>query len=238
MSSDSRFTYSRGLAGLTQIMPPSRRLTVFLVTLITVLVIVEIVRGNPAGYIIGAMLLIFVAPMVAIVLVNRRALHLMEHLHMDHAERDALIEQYKDGYRVVREAVDQLSEAELDQQPAEGGWTPRQIVHHLADSETTSAIRLRRLLAENQPVIQGYDEELFARKLHYDRPIGASLELLRAVRAASAELLDWLTEEEWTREGTHSEQGSYSVEDWLRIYAAHAHDHAAQILSVKAKASE
>src|SRR5579883_1572222 len=205
MSSDSRFTYSRGLAGLTQIMPPSRRLTVFLVTLITVLVIVEIVRGNPAGYIIGAMLLIFVAPMVAIVLVNRRALHLMEHLHMDHAE---------------------------------GGWTPRQIVHHLADSETTSAIRLRRLLAENQPVIQGYDEELFARKLHYDRPIGASLELLRAVRAASAELLDWLTEEEWTREGTHSEQGSYSVEDWLRIYAAHAHDHAAQILSVKAKASE
>jgi hypothetical protein len=149
---------------------------------------------------------------------------------MEPARRRALIEQYKDGYRAVREALDQLSEDELDARPADG-WTPREVAHHLADSETMSYIRLRRLLAEDHPVIQGYDEPEYARRLHYDRPIASSLEVFRAVRVASAELLDSLHEEEWAREGTHSESGRYTMDDWLEIYAAHAHDHAAQILA-------
>jgi hypothetical protein len=149
---------------------------------------------------------------------------------MDSTRRRALIEQYKDGYRAVREALDQLTEEELDVRPADG-WTPREITHHLADSETMSYIRLRRLLAEDHPTIQGYDEPEFARKLHYDRPIASSLEVFRIVRVASAELLDALGEDEWAREGTHSESGRYTMDDWLEIYAAHAHDHAAQILA-------
>ena len=148
---------------------------------------------------------------------------------MDAARRLALIEQYKDGYRAVREALDQLTEEELDARPADG-WTPREIAHHLADSETMSYIRLRRLLAENYPVIQGYDEPEYARRLHYDRPIASSLEVFRAVRVASAELLDALGEDEWAREGTHSESGRYTMDDWLEVYTAHAHDHAAQML--------
>jgi hypothetical protein len=83
---------------------------------------------------------------------------------MDAARRRALIEQYKDGYRAVREALDQLTGEELDARPADG-WTPREIAHHLADSETMSYIRLRLLLAENHPVIQGYDEPEYARRL-------------------------------------------------------------------------
>jgi predicted RNase H-like HicB family nuclease len=63
--------------------------------------------------------------------------------------------------------------------------------------------------------------------------ITTSLEVLQAVRSSNSELLEWLSEEEWMREGTHSEQGRYTVEDWLRIYAAHAHDHAAQMLQVQ-----
>ena len=74
---------------------------------------------------------------------------------------------------------------ELDRRPAPGKWTSREIVHHLADSEMTSAIRLRRLLAEDRPVIVGYDQEEFARRLHYDRPIGASLDALKAARATT-----------------------------------------------------
>jgi len=148
---------------------------------------------------------------------------------MEPASRRALIEQYKDGYRAVREALDQLTGEELDARPADG-WTPREIAHHLADSETMSYIRLRRLLAEDHPAIQGYDEPEYARRLHYDRPIASSLEVFRAVRVASAELLDALGEDEWVREGTHSESGRYTMNDWLEIYAAHAHDHAAQML--------
>ena len=155
---------------------------------------------------------------------------------MDEARRRALIEQYKDGYRVVTEALEQITEAELDARPGTGGWSAREIVHHLADSEMTSAIRLRRLLAEDRPEIMGYDEEEFARRLYYDRPIDASLEALRAARRTTAAILERLTEAEWAREGTHSESGRYTVEDWLEIYAAHAHDHAAQIRAARASA--
>jgi hypothetical protein len=148
---------------------------------------------------------------------------------MDSANRQTLIERYRDGHRVVVEALEGITEAELDAHPAADEWSARAVVHHLADSETTSAIRLRRLLAEDRPAIDGYDEMEFARRLHYDRPVEASLEVLRAVRRASAEILDRLGEAEWSREGTHSESGRYTVEDWLEIYAAHAHEHAEQI---------
>jgi hypothetical protein len=148
---------------------------------------------------------------------------------MDRARRDALVAKYKDGYVQVMSALDGATDEELDRQPAPGKWTPREIVHHLADSEMTSAIRLRRLLAEDAPVIVGYDQEEFARKLHYDRPIDASLEALKGARATTTEILERMTEAEWAREGTHSESGHYTVLQWLEIYAVHAHDHAAQI---------
>ena len=147
---------------------------------------------------------------------------------MDEAERPALIDRYRQGPGVVDAALEGITEAELDR--AVDGWTPRQVVHHLADSEMTSAIRLRRLLAEDRPVLPGYDEEQFALRLHYsERPIEGSLAALRGARESTAALLDALTEPEWEREGSHSESGRYRVLDWLRIYAAHCDDHAGQI---------
>jgi len=147
---------------------------------------------------------------------------------MDASERKQLIGQYRDGYRVVVEALDGITEDELDRS-ADGGWTPRQIAHHLADSEMMSAIRLRRLLAEPQPVIHGYDEKAFAERLTSDRPIAPSLEAMRYARETCSQLLDRMTEADWKIIGTHTESGRYGTQDWLKIYAAHAHDHAAQI---------
>jgi DinB superfamily len=124
-----------------------------------------------------------------------------------------------------------LTDADLDTQPAEpDGWTPRMVIHHVADSETNSYVRLRRLLAEPAgTTIQGYDEGQWARALHYDRPVAASLEVFRAVRDSSAELLELITVEDLTRAGVHSESGPYTLGDWLQTYIAHARDHAAQI---------
>lgn len=131
---------------------------------------------------------------------------------------------------MLEAAVAGLGDAELDRRPPEGGWTAREVVHHVADSEMTSAIRLRRLLAEDEPLIGGYDEEEYARRLHYgERPIAASLAAVRAARETSASILERLSEAEWRRAGTHSESGAYSVETWLAIYAAHCHDHAEQV---------
>jgi hypothetical protein len=153
---------------------------------------------------------------------------------MTPSNRKSLIQQYKDGYAVVEAALAGATDAELDAQPGPNKWTAREIVHHLADSEMTSAIRLRRLLAEDRPVIHGYDQEEFARRLHYDRPIVASLAAFRAARETTGELLDRMSEEEWAREGTHSESGHYTVTRWLEIYAAHAHGHADQIRRARA----
>src|SRR5688500_18525121 len=148
---------------------------------------------------------------------------------MDKARRQALIDQYGEGYQAVIEALRDIAEAELDARPAPEEWSPREIVHHLADSEMTSAIRLRRLLAEDRPTIAGYDQEEFARRLYYDRPIDASLAAFEAARRSTVEILRRMTAAERAREGTHSESGRYSAEGWLEIYGVHAHDHAAQI---------
>ena len=147
---------------------------------------------------------------------------------MDADERKVLIGRYRDGHRAVVDAFKGLRDAELDRS-ASDEWTPRMIAHHLGDSEMTSAIRLRRLIAEDNPAISGYDEAEFAKKLTTDRPIEPSLEAMRWARESTAQILDRLTEEDWHRAGTHSESGSYSVEDWLTIYANHGHDHAKQI---------
>jgi hypothetical protein len=130
---------------------------------------------------------------------------------------------------VVR-ALAEVGEAALDRPTGPGEWTVREVVHHLADSEMVSATRLRRILAEDEPRIQGYDEPAYARRFRYaERPIEPALDALRAARSTTAQILDGLTEADWARTGTHEEGGAYGVEIWLGIYAAHAHQHADQI---------
>ncbi len=152
--------------------------------------------------------------------------------------RKALIDQYKDGYRVVADALLGATDAELDGHPAPGKWSAREIVHHLADSEMTAAVRLRLLLAVDSPPLVGVDQDELARRLHYDRPHEASLEVFKAVRRATAELLDRLTDADWERAGAHAQHGRYTVSRWLEIYAAHAHKHAEQIMVARAAAHE
>jgi hypothetical protein len=144
-------------------------------------------------------------------------------------DRRVLLDQYRTGYQEVVDALQDISTDELDRPGPNGGWSARQVVHHLADSEATAYVRLRRLIAEDQPTIVGYDEAEFARRLHYDRPMETSLAVLAAVRSASLELLESLTPAEWDRGGTHTESGPYSVDNWLGTYASHSRDHANQI---------
>jgi hypothetical protein len=147
---------------------------------------------------------------------------------MEAERRHELIARYRSGHEAVTEALRDIREEELDRS-ASGEWTPRQIAHHLADSEMMSAIRLRRLVSEDDPVLAGYDEAEFARTLTRDRPVEPSIQAMRWARESSAQILDRLTEPEWKKTGSHAESGPYSVERWLEIYAAHPHDHAAQI---------
>jgi hypothetical protein len=122
----------------------------------------------------------------------------------------------------------------LTAHPLPGKWSAREIIHHLADSEMASALRLRQLLDEENPVIHGYDQDNRAERLRYnERDPAPAFEAFRAARATTLQLFALMSEEDWQREGTHTESGRYTVEDWLKIYAAHAHNHAAQIRRLK-----
>jgi len=156
---------------------------------------------------------------------------------MNAIERAQLIERYGGGYAAVEAALAGITDAELESREGPNDWTAREIVHHLADSEMTSAIRLRKLLAEDNPTIQGYSEPEFARRLHYDRPIEGSMLAFKGARESTASLLGKLSDGDWSRSGTHTESGPYSVETWLQIYAAHGHDHADQIRRARASAA-
>jgi hypothetical protein len=147
---------------------------------------------------------------------------------MDNA---ALIDQYEAGPADVRDALAGIADDELDRRPQPGAWTAREVVHHLADSETTSYTRLRRMLAIDGAEIQSYDEAAWAAqpRLAYDGPIEPPLAVLEAVRAATTLLLRRLDDADFTRPGSHPEHESYSVQIWLEIYAEHAHVHADQI---------
>jgi hypothetical protein len=148
---------------------------------------------------------------------------------MTHDERAALVERYRDGAAAFTSLVARLTDAELDARPFPDEWTVREICHHLADGELNSAVRLRRLIAEDEPALPGYDEMEYSRRLHYgEREIGPSLAAMAAARAATYQILERLSDREWARGGTHSEHGSYGVEAWLRDYAGHPWDHADQ----------
>jgi len=150
-------------------------------------------------------------------------------------DRPALLERYRNGAAAFIAAVEGISAAELDARSAPDAWTAREIIHHLADAELRATVRLRQLLAEDEPIIQGYDEEAYTRRLPQDRSIEVSLEAVRAARAANLELLDRLDDADWLRAGTHTDSGPYSLTDWVTIYAAHAHDHAEQLTRARAR---
>lgn len=149
-------------------------------------------------------------------------------------ERTKLIDQYEAGYDAVMAALDGITPEEFDAREGEGEWSPRQVVHHLADSEMTSAIRFRRIIVEDHPLIQGYDQEAFVAGLFYDRPIDASLLAFRGARASTVPIMRALSDEQWQRAGLHSETGEVTAESMLEYYAVHAHGHADQIRRARA----
>jgi hypothetical protein len=127
-----------------------------------------------------------------------------------------------------------LGQPERLDRSVEGGWSARQVIHHVADSETQSSIRLRRLLAEPLGTeIQGYDEDTWSRTpaLGYrELPVEPAIELFRAVRATTLAIVRRLDPADLERHGVHSTSGRYDVAEWFEIYRNHPRYHAQQLL--------
>jgi hypothetical protein len=141
------------------------------------------------------------------------------------------IRQYESATLEFLTVVKGLSSTQLDRHEGEG-WSPRQVIHHVADSEAQSYARLRRLIVEPGTQIQGYDEGAWGehQTLGYSElPIEISISVFTAVRASSLEILKRLSPEQLNNSGIHSESGEYSIKTWLETYIKHPSEHASQI---------
>lgn len=140
--------------------------------------------------------------------------------------------QYEASTQFVKQIIGALSGADLDRHQVDG-WTPRQVIHHLADSEAQSYARLRRLIAEpTGTIIQGYDEAAWAESkiLGYrELPVEPSIAVLYAVRASSLGIIRRLSESDLTKTGEHTEYGAFTIARWIEVYTRHPRDHGNQI---------
>ena len=136
----------------------------------------------------------------------------------------------------VTRLVTRLTAEELARPESPGKWSMRQVIRHLADSEVVWGYRLRRVIAEDRPRIEGYDQDRWAVGLHYDQAdVIECLAELRALRIGHLRLLRALGPAEKMRVGVHSERGEESVEHMIRMYAGHDTLHLNQLERIRAK---
>ncbi len=134
----------------------------------------------------------------------------------------------------LRSAVSGLSEAQLDTPYREGGWTVRQLVHHVADSHINAYVRTRKALTEDWPAVAAYDEKIWAELQDAKTlPVEVSLKLLDALHTRWAALFRSLPETEWQRGYVHSENGRQKLADVIQLYDWHCRHHVAHITELR-----
>jgi DinB family protein len=135
---------------------------------------------------------------------------------------------------LLRDAIRPLTAAQINSPYREGGWTVRQVIHHLGDSHMTAFHRLQRALTEDWPEVHGYNEAAFATLHDVAAPVEWSLQLLEGVHARWVMLLQSFTDDQWQRGFRHSERGKMTLEFATLLYGWHARHHVAHITHLRA----
>ncbi|MGH9407028.1 MAG: YfiT family bacillithiol transferase [Terriglobia bacterium] len=153
---------------------------------------------------------------------------------LNYAQRQHMIGELAEAPARLRAAVEGLSDAQLDTSYREGGWTVRQVVHHLADSHLNAYVRVRLALTEEQPLIKPYDQTRWAELADArTAPIEPSLELFDALHQRFVILLKSLEAGDFSRTINHPEHGVMPIEYHLAMYAWHGRHHVAHIASLR-----
>jgi hypothetical protein len=135
----------------------------------------------------------------------------------------------------LRAAVSGLSEAQLDTPYREGGWTVRQVVHHLPDRHANCYVRFKLALTEDWPTIKPYDEAAWARLADSKLPVEGSLAFIEALHWRWVALLESMKEEDFARGYNHPENGRQTLATVLAIYDWHSRHHTAHITGLRAR---
>lgn len=152
------------------------------------------------------------------------------------SQRAGLIEDIAVTPQRLRRAVEGLTEQQLNTPYREGGWTVRQVVHHLPDSHLNSYVRFKLALTEHEPTIKSYDEAKWAELIDAkDAPVEPSLQLLDGLHRRWVMLLQSLSEEDVQRKFMHPELGVVSIDQYISVYSWHGKHHVAHITSLREK---
>ena len=140
---------------------------------------------------------------------------------------------FTEGPTFLRNAALDIHPATLNR-PNRDGWSIRDVLVHLADSEIVGAFRFRLVLAEDEPTLPVYDQDRWKRRLHYIwRSPEAALSLFQQTRFSTAEMLQQCDAAAWQRIGVHPERGRLTLADLLETYTAHVDTHVAQITELR-----
>lgn len=150
-------------------------------------------------------------------------------------ERAAWIKEIARAPQDLRAAVSGLSENQLDTPYRPGGWTVRQVVHHVPESHMNAFIRFKLALTEDQPTIKPYDEALWAKLADAALPVDASLDLLEALHSRWVGLLESMSHEDYQRRFVHPESGPWRLDQYLSQYAWHGRHHTGHITALRSR---
>lgn len=133
----------------------------------------------------------------------------------------------------IRAALAGLDDEQLDTRYRDGGWTVRQVVHHLADSHANAYLRFKWIVAEDHPAIKTYDQDVWAEMDDSRMPVEPSLKVLDGLHERWGVFLASLPESAWARTASHPERGEVTLEGLLEIYAGHGANHTRQITDLR-----
>lgn len=149
---------------------------------------------------------------------------------MNLQERLTCIEKIEALPALLRAAIAGATDEQLSRPYRDGGWNSRQVIHHLADSHMMAFIRAKKVVAEDNPSLQAYDQDVWAGYADASTgPLEPSLSIIEGVHARWAAFLRSLPESAWSRTALHQERGTMSLEDLLRIYSGHGEKHIGHI---------
>lgn len=150
------------------------------------------------------------------------------------AARAQLIQHIEELPTKIKAAVDGLTDAQLDTPYRPEGWTPRQIVHHVADSHINAYIRFKLAMTEHHPTVKPYNEKDWAETREAKSgPVSLSLPLLEALHQRWVVFLKSLDASAFTRTVMHPEKGTMTLDDLLGLYAWHSRHHTAHITEMR-----
>lgn len=150
------------------------------------------------------------------------------------AERIERISAIRNLPHIVESAIQGLNDEQLDTPYRDGGWTVRQVVHHIADSHINAFIRMKLTLTEDHPTVKPYDQDAWAKLADTSRlPLDSSLSILQGLHQRWGVLLESIPDLDWGRTAFHPENGEMTLDDFLKLYAWHGAHHVEQITGLR-----